>query len=216
MPAHNISQNSRVKNILGLMRRYYPKATCSLHYDNPFELLVATILSAQCTDKRVNEVTPRLFKKYPTPVHFSKIPLKTLEQAIHSTGFFRAKAKNIKNTSSKILSHFGGKVPDSLDDLVSLPGVGRKTAHVVLGNAFNKACGVVVDTHVKRLSGRFGFTKYIDPLKIEKDLCRILPKTSWIWYSHAIILHGRAVCKSAKPRCNTCFLEEHCPKIGVK
>ena len=210
------SLQTKVKAILKLMRKYYPKATCSLNYKNPFELLVATILSAQCTDKRVNLVSSLLFTKYPTVKDLSKIPLKKLEQEIHSTGFFRAKAKNIKLACIKILKNFSGKVPKNLNDLVSLPGVGRKTAHVVLGNAFNKACGVVVDTHVKRISYRLGFTKHKDPLKIEKDLCQLLPKSSWIYFSHALILHGRNLCKSKKPECKACFLRKHCPKIGVK
>ena len=210
------NKQKRVKKTLALLRRYRPQAECALHHKNPVELLVATVLSAQCTDKRVNEVTKSLFKKYPTARAFGTANLKELEQAIYSTGFFRSKAYNIKKACQKIQKDFKGRVPDNLPDLLTLPGVGRKTAHVIMGTAFNIPSGVVVDTHVKRLSYRLGWTLAKDPSKIEQDLCRLLVKKDWIYISHALIWHGREVCKARVPRCATCFLQELCPKKGVK
>ena len=177
--------------------------------------MVATVLSAQCTDKRVNEVTKSLFKKYPTARAFAEADLKKLEQAIYSTGFFRSKARNIKLACQKIQKHFKGRIPSHLPDLLTLPGVGRKTAHVIMGTAFNIPSGVVVDTHVKRLSYRLGWTLAKEPVKIEQDLCHLLPKGDWIYISHALIWHGREVCKARIPRCATCFLQDLCPKKGV-
>ncbi|MDE0518884.1 MAG: endonuclease III [Bdellovibrionales bacterium] len=210
------TKKQRVKKVVHLLKRYHPKADCALYHKNPVQLLVATVLSAQCTDKRVNQVTKTLFKKYPTAKAFASANLRELEQEIHSTGFFRSKAQNIKAACQKIQKEFKGKVPSCLEDLLTLPGVGRKTAHVILGTAFQISSGVVVDTHVRRLSNRLHFTNSKDPEKIEKDLNYLLPKKEWIYFSHALILHGREVCKARAPRCNTCFLEEFCPKKGVE
>ncbi len=193
----------------------YPEAHCALHYSNPLELLIATILSAQCTDVRVNQVTPKLFKKYRSAKDFAEVPLKELEQEIRSTGFFRSKARSIQESARKILEKFHGEVPQTLEELIQLPGVGRKTANVVLGVIFEKAEGVVVDTHVKRLSYRLGFTKQKDPHKIEKDLMKLVPQNRWIDFSHLLILHGRAICKARKPLCEKCLLNKNCPKMGV-
>ena len=208
-------KKKRIKKVLNLLKKYRPSAHCALFHKNPVQLMVATILSAQCTDKRVNEVTKTLFKKYPTAKAFAEASLKDLEKAIYSTGFFRSKAEKIKRACQKIQKEFKGKVPNRLEDLLTLSGVGRKTAHVILGTAFNISSGVVVDTHVRRLSNRLNFTNSEDPAQIEKDLCNLLPKTSWIYFSHALILHGREVCKARVPQCRVCFLEELCPKKGV-
>ena len=209
-------KKQRVKKVVYLLKRYRPEANCALYYKNPIQLLVATVLSAQCTDKRVNQVTKTLFKKYPTAKSFASAKLRELEKEIYSTGFFRSKAQKIKTACQRIQKEFKGKVPNRLKDLLTLPGVGRKTAHVILGTAFQISSGVVVDTHVRRLSNRLNFTYSENPEKIEKDLCYLLPKKEWIYFSHALILHGREVCKARVPRCNTCFLEEFCPKRGVK
>ena len=203
------------KRVLSLLKKYYPLAECALYHKNSVQLLVATILSAQCTDKRVNEITKTLFKKYPTARAFARVSLKTLEKEIYSTGFFHSKARNIKGACQKIQKEFKGVLPNRLEDLLTLPGVGRKTAHVILGTAFNISSGVVVDTHVSRLSYRLGFTKSKHPHRIEKDLCDLLPKADWIYFSHALILHGRQVCKARVPQCGTCFLQELCPKTDV-
>ena len=216
MPKETLkSKKQRIKKAVALLKRYRPKADCALYHKNPVQLLVATVLSAQCTDKRVNQVTKTLFKKYPTARAFSKANLKELEKEIYSTGFFRSKAHKIKTACEKIQKEFKGKVPNRLEDLLTLPGVGRKTAHVILGTAFQISSGVVVDTHVRRLSNRLNFTNSENPEKIEKDLCDLLPRTDWIYFSHALILHGRELCKARVPRCKTCFLEELCPKKGV-
>ena len=216
MPKETLkSKKQRIKKAVTLLKRYRPKADCALYHKNPVQLMVATVLSAQCTDKRVNQVTKTLFKKYPTAKAFSQAKLKELEKEIYSTGFFRSKAEKIKTACGKIQKEFKGKVPRRLEDLLTLPGVGRKTAHVILGTAFQISSGVVVDTHVRRLSNRLNFTNSEDPEKIEKDLCELLPRTDWIYFSHALILHGREVCKARVPRCKTCFLEELCPKKGV-
>ncbi len=206
----------RTRTIIGKLKRYYPDSHCALHHTNPLELLVATILSAQCTDERVNQVTPALFKKYPTAGEYAEAPSDELESMIRSTGFFRAKAKSLKGMGEKIVKEFGGQVPESLEDLVLLPGVGRKTANVVMGNAFHKATGIVVDTHVKRLSYRLGLTNAKTPEKIEPDLIKLVAQKDWIQFSHWLIFHGRKVCKARKPECNTCFLEGDCPQRGVK
>ena len=197
------------------LRRDYPDADCALIHKDVFQLLISTILSAQCTDKRVNLVTKELFKKYPTAAHFAKLPIKTLEKAIQSTGFFRNKAKNIKACSRQLLKEHDGDIPRDLDLLVQLPGVGRKTANVVLGTGFGIASGVVVDTHVGRISGRLGLTANKDAVKIERDLIDQLPKKEWILFSHRMIHHGRQVCKARKPLCDDCSLSKICPRIGV-
>lgn len=209
------AQSERVAKILRQLAKDYGDAECALHHKNAFQLLVATILSAQCTDERVNMVTPALFKKYPTPAAFAVAPLPDIEQMIQSTGFFRNKAKSIKNCSQALVEEHGGKVPQQLDELVKLAGVGRKTANVVLGVVFRKATGVVVDTHVGRLSRRLGLTVNDDPVKVEADLMAILPQKEWIDFSHRLIHHGRQVCQARKPKCDSCHLAERCPKIGV-
>lgn len=209
------NKSKRIKKAVSLLKKYRPSAYCALYHKNPVQLMVATILSAQCTDKRVNEVTKTLFKKYPTTKKFAEAKLTELEKEIYSTGFFRSKAQKIKYSCQKIQKDFKGQVPKRLEDLLTLPGVGRKTAHVILSTAFNISSGVVVDTHVRRLSNRLNFTSSKDPKQIEKDLGDLLPKASWIYFSHALILHGREVCKARVPRCRICFLEELCPKKGV-
>jgi endonuclease-3 len=188
----------------------YPEATCALRHENPFQLLIATILSAQCTDVRVNIVTPALFKKYPSPQAFAYATPGELENEIRSTGFFRNKAKSILGASKKIVEEFGGQVPKTMEQLLTLPGVARKTANVVLGTAYSIASGVVVDTHVQRLSGRLDLTRHTDPRKIEQDLMQIIPQDRWILFSHQLIWHGRRVCQARKPRCAECTLEQLC------
>ena len=208
-------QRKKLEAVLSLLKKYRPQAKCALYHKSPLQLLVATVLSAQCTDKRVNEVTKSLFKKYRTARAFAEADLKELQQAIYSTGFFRSKARNIKSACQKIQKNFKGQVPKNLPDLLSLPGVGRKTAHVIMGTAFNIPSGVVVDTHVKRLSYRLGWTTSKNPAKIEQDLARMLPKKEWIYISHALIWHGREVCGARTPRCSACFLQDLCPKNGT-
>jgi endonuclease III len=209
------AQSERVAKILRQLAKDYGDAECALHHKSAFELLVATILSAQCTDERVNMVTPALFKKYPTAAAFAVAPVPDIEKMIQSTGFFRNKAKSIKNCSQALVDEHGGKVPQELDELVKLAGVGRKTANVVLGVVFRKATGVVVDTHVGRLSRRLGLTANDDPVKVEADLMAIIPQQEWIDFSHRLIHHGRQVCQARKPKCDACTLAELCPKIGV-
>jgi len=206
------------KNISGIIQRLkkaYPDAYCSLDHKDPYQLLIATILSAQCTDERVNMVTPALFKKYPNPAAMAAATLTNLEKLVHSTGFYKNKALALKETSKAIMENFGGKVPRSMEELLTLRGVARKTANVVLGSAYGIAAGVVVDTHVKRLAFRLGLTKETDPGKIEKVLMKTVPRTDWIWFAHALVLHGRTVCDARKPLCNKCPLSPLCPKRGV-
>jgi len=201
--------------VLKLLKKYYPDAHCALNHRNAFELLIATILSAQCTDERVNIVTKDLFAKYPTPEKMGKAPAEDLETIIRSAGFYKNKAKNIKACAQALVEKHQGQVPDKMEDLIQLAGVGRKTANVVLGNAFDIASGVVVDTHVSRLSYRLGWVKSEDPVVIEKQLCEFVPKKNWIMLSHELIFHGRQICKARNPQCERCFLFEHCPKKGV-
>lgn len=203
---------SEIHTTIRLLAKYYPDPKCALEHNNVGELLIATILSAQCTDARVNQVTKKLFKKYSSIEQFAQADLQELEQDIHSTGFYKNKAKNIKACAQVIISKHGGEVPGDLAALVALPGVGRKTANVVLGNAFGIASGVVVDTHVTRLSRRMGLTVQKTAERIEQDLTKLVPKKHWINFSHWLILHGRSVCKARKPACHICFLDEHCPK----
>ncbi|OIO01067.1 MAG: endonuclease III [Elusimicrobia bacterium CG_4_10_14_0_2_um_filter_56_8] len=205
----------KVSKIISGLKKAYPEAYCSLDHKNPFQLLAATILSAQCTDERVNMVTPALFKKYPGPAQMAKAPLADLEKLVHSTGFYKNKALSIKEASKAIADNFGGLVPRSMEELLTLRGVARKTANVVLGSAYGIAAGVVVDTHVKRLAYRLGLTKETDPGKIETDLMKALPKSEWIWFAHALVLHGRAVCASRKPLCEKCPLKSPCPRKGL-
>jgi endonuclease-3 len=200
----------RVQKILAELDRMYPGATCALHHSNAWELLVATILSAQCTDKRVNEVTPGLFRKYPTIRDFAAVSQDELAQDIRSTGFFNNKAKSVIGAARKVLADFGGEIPRDIDQLLTVPGAARKTANVVLGTAFGIASGVVVDTHVQRISKRLDLTKHTDPKKIEKDLMKIIPKEKWVLFSHQIILHGRALCVARNPRCIECGLNPLC------
>jgi endonuclease-3 len=200
----------RVRNIWPVLTKTYPKAKSALKFVNPLEMLIATILSAQCTDVRVNMVTPGLFKKYKSAKDWAKADLKQIESEIRSTGFYHNKAANIKGACTKIVEQFGGKIPDTMAELVELPGVGRKTANVVLGNAFGIP-GIACDTHVIRLSGRLGLSENSDPVKLEFDLAEIVPKKNWTAFSHALILHGRNVCKARKPDCENCPISKYCP-----
>ena len=208
--AKTSAAKERTAKILAILDETYPNATCALHHNGPWELLVATILSAQCTDRRVNMVTPGLFRKYPTVRDFAAANQAELAEDIRSTGFFNNKAKSISGAARKILSDFGGQVPRDIDALLTVPGAARKTANVVLGTAFGIASGVVVDTHVQRISQRLGFTKHDDPKRIEQDLMKLLPKERWISFSHQIILHGRALCIARKPKCAECPLDALC------
>jgi endonuclease III len=201
--------------IVKRLKAAYPEARCALDFRTPLQLLVATILSAQCTDTRVNVVTQDLFRKYPDAQAFAAARLSELERAIQSTGFFRNKAKNIKNCCRALVAQFAGQVPQDLDALVKLPGVGRKTANVVLGTAFAIPSGVVVDTHIGRLSRRLGMTRHADPVKVERDLMGQLPKREWIDFGHRMIAHGRQICVARKPKCDLCPLGSICPRIGV-
>jgi endonuclease III len=204
----------QAREVLAVLKQSYPEARCALVYHSPWELLVATILSAQCTDVRVNQVTPLLFRRYPGPQQMATASPEELAEVIRSTGFFRNKAKNLQQCAEMVVRRFSGEVPQQLSALVQLPGVGRKTANVVLGNAFATP-GMVVDTHVKRISRRLGWSRHEDPVKIEADLCRLLPRDKWTQAAHTLIFHGRAVCKAPVPRCSVCPVTEHCPRIGV-
>jgi endonuclease III len=206
---------SRISILTKALFEAYPNATCALVHKDAFQLAVATILSAQCTDERVNLVTKELFKKYKTPRAFAEADPEELEEDIKSTGFYHNKARSILGFSKAIVEQFGGKVPRDLETLVGLPGIGRKTANVILGTAFGIASGVVVDTHVARLSKRLGLTVEEDPVKIERDLIAELPQDIWIAFSHALIWHGRKICIARKPKCSACPLSDLCPKVGV-
>ncbi len=206
----------KVRELLRRLHELYPDADCELLHSNPLELLVATILSAQSTDVRVNQVTRELFEKYPTAADYAAADPRVFEQDVRSTGFYRDKTRRVLGTAKRIVEVYGGEVPDTMEDLVTLPGVARKTANVVLGTAFGKAAGVVVDTHVKRLSGRLGLSAESDPVKIENDLMAALPEGEWIFAGHALILHGRRVCPARKPRCGECGLAGVCPRNGVE
>lgn len=201
-----------IKKIIDVLQKEYPKAKTALHFSNPIEILVATILSAQCTDERVNKVTAELFKKYKTVDDYANADIKKFEQEIKSTGFYKMKAKNIINATKIIKEKFNGKVPDTMQDLITLPGVARKTANVVLGNAYGKVEGIVVDTHVRRLSYRIGLTKNTDPNKIEQDLMKIVPKDKWFIFSYLLIDHGRKVCSARRPLCEECVINSLCEK----
>ncbi len=202
-------RRSKAASILPALDRSYPAAHCTLDYRNPLELLVATILSAQCTDERVNLVTPELFKKYPNATAYAQAPVEELETAIRSTGFYRNKARNIQACCRELQQRFSGEVPADLDLLVQLPGIGRKTANVILGNAFHIP-GIVVDTHVGRVSQRLGLTDNDDPVKIEFDLMELVPRDRWVTFSHQLILHGRTICQARKPLCPQCPLQTWC------
>lgn len=201
--------------VLKQLKKHYPDAHCALNYSTPFELLVATVLSAQCTDERVNKVTPVLFSKLGTPELMSAAPLAEIEEIIMSTGFYKNKAKSLKNCSQILVEKYNSEVPKNLEQLYELPGVGRKTANVVLGNAYGISSGVVVDTHVTRLSNRFGWVKMTDAVKIEAKLNEMCPQNDWIMLSHYLIAHGRSICTARSPKCASCFLSEACPKRGI-
>ena len=209
-PKTAAERKARVKKILAELDEMYPAVTCALHHANAWELLVATILSAQCTDKRVNEVTPGLFKKYPTMRDFAAASQEEMAREIRSTGFFNNKAKSVIGAARKILADYGGEVPRDIEMLLSVPGAARKTANVVLGTAFGIASGVVVDTHVQRISQRLDLTKETEPGKIERDLMKVIPEEKWILFSHQIIHHGRALCVARKPKCAACRLAPLC------
>jgi len=206
----------QAKRVTQVLFKTYPEATCALTHANPFQLAVATILSAQCTDERVNIVTKDLFKKYKTPRAFASAELAELEQDVKSTGFYHNKAKSIKGFAQAIVEEFRGQIPQDIDMLVKLPGIGRKTANVILGTGFGMPTGVVVDTHVQRLSQRLGLTEEEDAVKIERELMELLPEKEWIQFSHAMIWHGRQICIARKPKCSACPMQNFCPKVGVK
>jgi endonuclease III len=210
------AKTARTKKIIAGLEKTYPNAHCELVHQNPLELLIATILSAQCTDKRVNIVTKDLFQKYRSAKDFANAEISELENDIRSTGFYKNKARNIKAACRDIVEKHGGKVPQTMDELLQLGGVGRKTANVVLGNAFGINVGVVVDTHVARLSYRFGLTKQTSPEKIEQDLMGLVPQKKWALFSHLLIWHGRRRCFARKPDCQNCEVFKLCPRIGVK
>lgn len=201
--------------VLEILKTHYPDAHCALHFSNPFELLVATILSAQCTDERVNLATPEVFRQWPDPKSMSKAKIEKMEKALSSINFYKNKSRNLIQTAQLLVEKFNSEVPQTIEELIELPGVGRKTANVVLGNAFGLITGVVVDTHVGRLSRRLGWTRSEDPIKIELDLMKKIPSQDWIMISHYLISHGRSLCKARNPSCDDCFLQSHCLKKGV-
>ena len=206
---------ARVKKIIAALRKTYPDAHCELNYSNPLELLIATVLSAQCTDKRVNQVTAELFRKYRTAADYANANTAALEQDVKTTGFFRNKTKSIQACCRKLVEQYGGKVPQTMEELVQLDGVGRKTANVLLGNAFGINEGIVVDTHVARLSHRLGLTKQKDPEKIEHDLMKLVPRAQWTMFSHWLIWHGRRRCYARNPDCLNCEIKALCPRVGL-
>jgi endonuclease-3 len=208
------AEASSARSIYRILTKEYPDARCELDFNSPLELLIATVLSAQCTDVRVNAVTPVLFKRFPTLETLAAAKLSEIEEIIYPTGFFRSKAKNIKELANKILNDFGGEVPNDLAQLVTLPGVGRKTANVVLGNAFGIP-GLTVDTHFGRLSRRFGWSTATDPVKVENDVAKLIPEKEWTLLSHKLIWHGRRICHSRKPECGICPLAKLCPSAGI-
>ncbi|MCS6814126.1 MAG: endonuclease III [Cyanobacteria bacterium] len=209
------NKKQRALEVLRRLKQMYPDARCSLDYATPFQLLVATILSAQCTDERVNMVTPELFRQFPDPSSMAAAPIAELETLVRSTGFYRNKAKNIQGAAQTILAQFNGEVPQTMEELLTLPGVARKTANVVLAHAFGINAGVTVDTHVKRLSNRLGLTQQTEPAKIEQDLMRLLPQPDWENWSIRLIYHGRAVCNARKPLCDRCELADLCPSASL-
>ncbi len=208
-------RKARARKIIARLKREYPDATCALHHQNALELVVATILSAQCTDARVNMVTPHLFAKYRTAADYAAADPRVLEKEIQSTGFFRNKTKSIIGMAQALVERHGGEVPQTMEELTALPGVGRKTANVILGTWFKKNEGVVVDTHVHRLTKLLGLTRQDDPVKIEQELMEIVPRDDWTWFSHTLILHGRAVCIARRPRCAECVINRLCPSSLV-
>ncbi|MDE2929128.1 MAG: endonuclease III [Acidobacteriota bacterium] len=211
----NRKEARRVFEIIRLLEQEYGEATCALHHDGAYQLLVATILSAQCTDARVNMVTPALFRRYPDAHAMAEADLDELQEIIRSTGFFRNKSKSLHGSATKLVDEFDGEVPSNMRDLLKLPGVARKTANVVLGTAYGIASGVVVDTHVGRLSRRLGLTHQKTPVKVEKDLMGMIPRDEWINFAHRLIHHGRRVCQARRPRCEECAFADLCPRVGV-
>jgi endonuclease-3 len=209
-------KKGRVLKIISLLKEEYPQARCSLNFENPLQLLVATRLSAQCTDERVNLVTPALFKKYKTTEDFARASQSELEKMIRSTGFFRAKAKSIRLAAKKMVGRFGGKVPRKMEEMLSLGGIGRKSANVILGNAYGIPSGIAVDTHVLRLSKRLGLSYAKTPEKVEEELIGLVPKRDWILFPHLIIFHGRKICQARKPKCGECGLNKLCPSSLVR
>lgn len=209
------ARRERAAAILARLRSEYPDSRCSLNFQNPLQLLVATVLAAQCTDERVNKATPALFRRCPDARAYAEIPLAELEELVRTTGFYRNKARAVQNLGRALVTEHGGKVPATMDELKALPGVGRKTANVVLGNAFGTSEGIVVDTHVQRLSRRLGLTEQTDPEKIERDLLPLVPREDWTLWSHLLIDHGRKVCKARKPECPVCVVAELCPSAEV-
>ena len=209
-------RHGRARTIVRRLAKAYPNARCTLNYRSPLELLVATVLSAQCTDARVNLVTRELFRKYRTAADYATARREELEADIKSTGFYRNKAKSLQSCCRELVDRFGGRVPGRMEDLVGLAGIGRKTANVILGNAFGQATGVVVDTHVGRLAQRMGLSRQKEPAKIERDLMELVLRKEWVSFSHRMILHGREFCRARKPACERCALNDVCPKIGVQ
>ena len=201
---------NKAMEIIKILKNFYPDATCSLDFSTPFQMLVAVVLSAQCTDERVNKTTPELFAKYPTVYDFDKIDLHTLEEIIHPCGFYKNKAKNLKAAARYIIENYNGEVPQSMEDLIKIPGVGRKSANVILLEAFNNPQGIAVDTHAKRISNKIGFSKESDPLKIEKDLIKLIPKEYFYDVNHLLVWHGRKTCSSRKPNCENCPIKDLC------
>lgn len=199
--------------IVKKLKEMYPDAKCSLDFKTPFEMLVAVCLSAQCTDDRVNQVTPELFKVYDTPEDFANCDIKKLEELIHSCGFYKNKAKNLKSAGKKIVEDFNGEVPQTMEELVTIPGVGRKSANVIMLEAFNNPQGIAVDTHARRLANRIGFSKESDPSKVEQDLCKLIPREYWKDVNHIFIWHGRKTCSSQKPKCDTCLIKNLCKNV---
>ena len=211
MPKKGQQEEKRLLEIQGRLAEHYPAVECALVHENPFQLMVATILSAQCTDERVNKVTPGLFRRYPDASSLAKAEPEELQEVVRSTGFFRNKTKSLIGASKRIVEDFNREIPSTMDELLTLPGVARKTANVVLGTGFGIASGVVVDTHVKRISKRLGFTAQNDPVKIERDLMKKVPEEDWIAFAHELIHFGRQLCKAQSPQCSKCFLVDVCP-----
>lgn len=204
-----MNQNKAIE-IIKILKNFYPDATCSLDFSTPFQMLVAVVLSAQCTDERVNKTTPELFAKYPTVYDFDKIDLHTLEEIIHPCGFYKNKAKNLKAAARYIIENYNGEVPQNMEDLIKIPGVGRKSANVIMLEAFNNPQGIAVDTHAKRISNKIGFSKESDPLKIEEDLIKLIPKEYFYDVNHLLVWHGRKTCSSRKPNCENCPIKDLC------
>jgi endonuclease-3 len=211
----SVEQKQRARKIVSVLKKVYPDVTCALHHENAYQLLVATILSAQCTDERVNQVTPALFREYPTPADLAASRQEDVELRIQSCGFFRNKATNLRGMAQALVDHFDGEVPRTLDTLVALPGVGRKTANVVLGTVYGIASGVVVDTHVKRIAHLLGLTASQNPEVIERDLMELIPQKEWVNFSHRLIHHGRRICIARRPKCRECPLLKYCPRVGL-